>query len=161
MALAFKLPFQIVLLALALIVTFGAVGAGAESTVEIEKATFIAEVDQTTGNYTIRLDSSAKVSITAGTAAKVDERWISSTDYPQHQAVASSFTDEFGTGNEGSDSAGPSVLHTYTHAGDFRVHLVVEGIQNVPFEASYTIPVRGEIEKHFRPDRNRRFSPEQ
>jgi hypothetical protein len=60
---------------------------------------------------------------------------------------------------DGSDSTGPSVLHSYTRAGDFRVHLVVEGIENVPFEASFTVSVRGEIEKHFQPDRNRRFTP--
>jgi hypothetical protein len=46
-----------------------------------------------------------------------------------------------------------------THAGDFRVHLVAEGIENVPFETGFTVSVSGEIEKHFQPDRNRRFSP--
>lgn len=60
---------------------------------------------------------------------------------------------------DGSDSTGPSVLHSYTHAGDFRVHLVAEGIEDVPFETTFTVSVSGEIEKHFQPDRNRRFSP--
>jgi hypothetical protein len=100
MTLASKLPFPFALLALALFMAFGALGAAAESTVRIENAALIAEVDQNTGSYTIRLASSAKAAIAAGTGAKINEHWIFSTDYPQHPAVASSFTDELGTGSE-------------------------------------------------------------
>jgi len=100
MASAFKLPLQFVLLAATLFTAFGAPGVAAENPVRIENATLVAEADQTTGNYTIRLGSSAKASITAGTGARIEDHWISSADYPQHQAVTSSFVDEFGSGTQ-------------------------------------------------------------
>ncbi len=100
MTLSSKLPFQLTLLASAFSMVIGAVGAAAEVPVRIQNATLLAEVDRQTGNYAIRLGSSAKAATTAGTGAKVDGHWIFSTDYPQHQAVVSSFTDELGAGTE-------------------------------------------------------------
>lgn len=100
MTLAGKFPFQLTLLASALFMVFVVASAGAENTVRIENAGLIAEVNPQTGNYAIRQSSSAKVGLTAGTAAKINEHWIFSIDYPRHQAVSSSFTDDLGTGTE-------------------------------------------------------------
>ncbi len=97
MTLTRALPFTLLV---SILFVFGGLGIAAENPVRIANATDVVEVDQRTGNYTIRPGSSAKVSITAGTAAKIEEHWISSSDYPQHQAVVSSFTDELGSGTE-------------------------------------------------------------
>ncbi len=60
---------------------------------------------------------------------------------------------------DGSDVTSPSVTHTFTHAGDFQVHLVVEGIDDVPYEETFAIKVSGQIDTQFHPDRNRRLNP--
>jgi hypothetical protein len=60
---------------------------------------------------------------------------------------------------DGSALTGSAVTHTFTHAGDFRVHLAVEGIEDVPFEKTFAVSVSGAIDTQFHPDRNRRFNP--
>lgn len=62
---------------------------------------------------------------------------------------------EFG---DGTGSEGPSVTHTYTHAGSFTIHLVADGTDGVPFDKTFAITVDGEIDPLFTPARNRRFS---
>ncbi len=60
---------------------------------------------------------------------------------------------------DGSHLTSPSVTHTFTHAGDFQVHLVAEGIDDVPYESTFAIKVSGQIDTQFHPDRNRRLNP--
>ncbi len=144
MAWAFKLPLHFVLLAAPLFMAFGAPDAAAVSTIRIENGGLIAEVDQTTGNYTIRLGTSplgtsAKASITAATGAKIDEHWISSTDYPQHQAVTSSFTDDFGAGTE--------IMETNTGLAGQPDLLCILRLHAAPAFAEIDVQVRNTSEK--------------
>jgi alpha-galactosidase len=59
---------------------------------------------------------------------------------------------------DGTSADGSSVTHSYTHAGNFTVHLIAEGIEGVPFEKSMTISVTGEIDNVFRPELYQRYN---
>jgi alpha-galactosidase len=139
MTLARRLPFQFTLLASALCIIFGTISASAENPVRIENGTLVAEADQTTGNYTIRLGSSAKASITAGIGAKINGHWISSTDYPKHQAVASSFVDELGSGTQ--------ILVTNTGLSGQPDLLCIVRLHKEPAYAEIEVQVRNATEK--------------
>jgi alpha-galactosidase len=139
MTLARRLPFQFTLLASALCIIFGTISASAENPVRIENGTLVAEADQTTGNYTIRLGSSAKASITAGIGAKIDGHWISSTDYPKHQAVASSFVDELGSGTQ--------ILETNTGLSGRPDLLCIVRLHKEPAYAEIEVQVQNATEK--------------
>lgn len=60
-----------------------------------------------------------------------------------------------GTGAEGS-----SVTHAYTHAGNFTIRLIANGIEGVPLEKSMTVSVTGEIDNIFRPELYQRYKEE-
>ncbi len=144
MAWIFKLPLQFVLLASPLFMAFGSIAAAAESAVRIESGALIAEGDPTTGNYTIRLgrsplDTSAKASITAGTGARINEHWIFSADYPQHQAVTSSFTDDLGAGTE--------IIETNTGLAGQPDLLCILRLHKEPAFAEIEVQVRNTTEK--------------
>ena len=57
---------------------------------------------------------------------------------------------EFG---DGTRSSGSEVRHTFTHAGDFTIHLTAEGIEGVPFEKTQQISVSGSFDSTFNPQR--------
>jgi alpha-galactosidase len=40
---------------------------------------------------------------------------------------------------------GATVTHTYTHAGNFKAHLRVQGVDGVSFEKDYSVAIRGSI----------------
>jgi alpha-galactosidase len=58
---------------------------------------------------------------------------------------------------DGTSADGELVSHAYTHAGDFRVHLKVEGIEGVAFEQDYPVSSGGTIDTIFRPEKYQRF----
>jgi len=60
---------------------------------------------------------------------------------------------DFGDGALGE---GFTARHAYTHAGDFHVQLIVEGLDGIPFKQEATITVSGNIPTRFRPEQNRR-----
>ena len=62
---------------------------------KIENAQLVVEVNQSSGNYTIRSKENPRVAITAGVAAQVNHRWLSSGSYPRHVAQES-ITDDTG-----------------------------------------------------------------
>jgi alpha-galactosidase len=64
---------------------------------------------------------------------------------------------DFGDGTSGASS---SVTHSYTHAGNFTVHVIAEGIEGVPFEKSFPVSVTGKFDTKFRPDLYQRFAEE-
>jgi hypothetical protein len=58
---------------------------------------------------------------------------------------------------DGTTSDGAEVNHTFTRAGQFQVHLTVDGIEELPFENTFSLTVSGEIDTRFTPSRNRRY----
>lgn len=62
---------------------------------------------------------------------------------------------------DGTRSDGPKVSHAYTHAGDFTMQLVADGLDGVPFEKSMTVRVGGKIDTRFDPEKKKRFSQTQ
>jgi alpha-galactosidase len=61
---------------------------------------------------------------------------------------------------DGTSAEGSSVTHAYTHAGNFTIHLIAEGIEGVPVEKSLTVSVTGEIDNIFRPELYQRYREE-
>jgi alpha-galactosidase len=69
------------------------------------------------------------------------------------QAPVLSYRWDFG---DGTSTPGASVMHTYTHAGDFTVHLSAEDIEGTRSEKTFHISVKGKIETRFHPSQMRR-----
>jgi alpha-galactosidase len=67
---------------------------------KIENMNLVIEASQKAGSYTIRSKENPRVSITAGMAAEVNQRWLRASDYPQHEIQDSGFTDDLGTGSQ-------------------------------------------------------------
>ena len=61
---------------------------------------------------------------------------------------------------DGTSAEGSSVTHSYTHAGNFTIHLMAEGIEGVPLEKSLTVSVTGAIDNIFRPELYQRYKEE-
>lgn len=57
---------------------------------------------------------------------------------------------EFG---DGTSLAGRETRHTYTHPGNFAVHLVANGIDGVPFEKTFQVEATGRFDTRFNPAR--------
>jgi alpha-galactosidase len=58
---------------------------------------------------------------------------------------------------DGTSDEGAVVSHAYTHAGDFKVHLRVDGIEGAAFESDYPLSSAGTIDTIFRPEKYQRF----
>jgi alpha-galactosidase len=52
---------------------------------------------------------------------------------------------------DGTTSSGAAVQHTFTHRGNFTVHLLADGIEGVPFEKTQQISVSGSFDSTFEP----------
>lgn len=52
---------------------------------------------------------------------------------------------------DGTTSSGAEVKHTFTHPGDFTIHLMADGIDGIPFEKSQQISVSGSLDSTFNP----------
>ena len=61
---------------------------------------------------------------------------------------------------DGTSAEGSSVTHSYTHAGNFTIHLTAEGINGVPLEKTLTVSATGEIDNIFRPELYQRYKEE-
>ena len=61
---------------------------------------------------------------------------------------------------DGTSAEGSSVTHSYTHAGNFTIHLIAEGIDGVPLDKTLTVSVTGEIDNIFRPELYQRYKEE-
>lgn len=74
------------------------------SNVPVNTTSFNAEVTfaahQSAGIYTVRSAAFSADVLTARFGAKVNHRWLYSTEYPRHGVLDSSFTDEFGGGKQ-------------------------------------------------------------
>jgi hypothetical protein len=69
---------------------------GAFSPSTTKEAPLQATVNKTDGSYTIGVRGGAQPVLQAKFAAEVDDRWISSNDYPKHEISQSEFTDDLG-----------------------------------------------------------------
>jgi alpha-galactosidase len=61
---------------------------------------------------------------------------------------------------DGTSAEGSSVTHSYTHVGNFTIHLTAEGIEGLPFEKTLTVSATGEIDTIFRPELYQRYKEE-
>jgi hypothetical protein len=52
---------------------------------------------------------------------------------------------------DGTSVSGAAVQHTFTHRGDFMIHLIAEGIEGVPFEKTQQVSVSGSFDSTFNP----------
>jgi len=52
---------------------------------------------------------------------------------------------------DGSSVSGAAVQHTFTHRGDFTIHLIADGIEGVPFDKTQQISVSGSFDSTFDP----------
>jgi hypothetical protein len=92
-----------------------------------------------------------------------------SAHIPEHASVGSSteFAAEIQSGGvpalayhwdfgDGISSSGPTVQHTFTHRGNFTIHLVADGIEGVPFDKTQQISVSGAFDSTFNPEHIKR-----
>lgn len=57
---------------------------------------------------------------------------------------------------DGTHAEGPTTTHAYTHAGEFRLRLVADGLDGIPFEKSSLVKVEGKIDSRFQPENKKR-----
>jgi hypothetical protein len=62
---------------------------------------------------------------------------------------------------DGTSAEGTTVSHSYTHSGDFTVHLLANGLDGEPFDKSILIKVTGKLDSRFAPSSKRRFTKAQ
>jgi alpha-galactosidase len=62
---------------------------------------------------------------------------------------------------DGTSADGATVTHTYTRSGDFRVQLLANGLDRVPFLKSSSIRITGKIDTGFFPSRKQRLQQAQ
>jgi alpha-galactosidase len=72
-----------------------------------------------------------------------------SADTDANSVAAIDYRWDFG---DGTSSSGAKVRHTFTHRGDFTIHLVADGIEGVPFEKTQQISVTGSFDSTFNPE---------
>src|SRR5579864_4706337 len=60
---------------------------------------------------------------------------------------------------DGTSSEGTAVHHAYTHAGDFTVRLIANGLDDLRFEKSMSVKVEGKIYTRFAPEKKQRLTP--
>ena len=65
------------------------------------------------------------------------------------------YTWEFGDGTHGD---GATLTHTYTHSGEFSVHLVAKGLDGLPFEKTIAIKIEGKMDTRFAPSKKQRLT---
>jgi len=100
MSTAATLPLGLIVATLLLPGTVQSLRAGAPDTAKIENAQLAVEADEQSGAYTIRSMENRRVKFTAGVAAQVNHRWLSSSSYPRHTVRESSATDGTGEGRQ-------------------------------------------------------------
>jgi PKD repeat protein len=93
---------------------------------------------------TARIPSQSKVGETINFSAQADPDGVPALGYHW----------DFG---DGTISEGSNVSHCYTRAADFMAQLTVDGSDDVPYQQSFSIRVRGELKPTPELRANRRF----
>jgi len=96
-------------------------------------------------SLTVQLPEKVETGKLAAFSARSDQKGVPAVSYHW----------DFG---DGAAADGASVTHTYTHAGNFTVHLKAEGIEGVPFEKSFSLASEGTIDTIFRPELYQRYT---
>jgi alpha-galactosidase len=68
---------------------------------------------------------------------------------------ALSYRWEFG---DGTSLEGATVVHSYTHAGEFTVQITADGIEGIPLKQNLEVSVSGNIDTVFRPELYQRYT---
>ena len=58
---------------------------------------------------------------------------------------------------DGTSADSPKVSHAYTSAGEFTIHLTVDGVDGVPAQKNFSVKVTGNLRAHSNLTDNRRF----
>jgi alpha-galactosidase len=101
-------------------------------------------VTKATPTVTARIPSQSKVGETINFSAQADPEGVPALSYHW----------DFG---DGTTSVGSRVSHCYTRAADFTVRLTVDGPDDLPYEQSLSIAVKGELKPTPDLRANRRF----
>jgi len=80
--------------------------------------------------------------------ASVGQPTVFSAETEANSVAAIDYRWDFG---DGASSSGAEVRHTFTHAGNFTIHLVADGIEGVPFDKTQEISVSGSFDSTFNP----------
>ncbi len=59
---------------------------------------------------------------------------------------------------DGTSADSPKVSHAYTRAGDFTIHLTVDGVDGIPAHKNFSVKVTGKLKAHSKLTDNRRFA---
>jgi alpha-galactosidase len=80
--------------------------------------------------------------------ASVGQPTAFSAETEANSVAAIDYRWDFG---DGTSSSGPEVRHTFTHRGDFTIHLVAEGIEGIAFDKTQQVSVSGSFDSKFDP----------
>ena len=58
---------------------------------------------------------------------------------------------------DGTSADSPKVSHAYTRAGEFTIHLTVDGVDGIPAHKNFSVKVTGKLKAHSKLTDNRRF----
>ena len=82
--------------------------------------------------------------------ASVGEPTEFSAETESNSVSALDYRWDFG---DGTSTSGEKVRHTFSHRGDFTIHLVAEGIDGVPFDKTQQVSVSGRFDSTFDPQK--------
>jgi len=88
------------------------------------------------------------------TTAKTGEIISMSVKANAGKVPAVSYRWDFG---DGTSSESPRASHAYTRAGQFTIHLAVDGVDGISAEQNFSMQVTGELQVHPNLMENRRF----
>jgi alpha-galactosidase len=101
--------------------------------------------------------SAPSVNVQAAETVEAGKPGTFSAESAADGVPALSYRWDFG---DGTSAQGSSVTHAYTHAGNFTIHLIAEGMEGVPLEKSLTVSVTGHVDNIFRPELYQRYKEE-
>jgi alpha-galactosidase len=99
--------------------------------------------------------SAPSVNIQAAEKAEVGKPMTLSAQTAAGSVPALSYHWDFG---DGTSADGASVLHSFTYAGGFTIHLTAEGIEGVPAERNFAVSVTGAVDIIFHPELYQRYT---
>jgi hypothetical protein len=80
--------------------------------------------------------------------ASVGQPTAFSADTESNSVPAIDYRWDFG---DGTSASGASVQHTFTHRGDFTIHLIADGVEGIAFDKTQQISVSGSFDSTFDP----------
>jgi PKD repeat protein len=90
-----------------------------------------------------------QVSIHISEQVTVGQPALFSAETEANSVAAINYHWDFG---DGTSSDAPALQHTFTHGGNFTIHLLADGIEGVPFEKIQEVSVSGALDSTFNPE---------